>query len=261
MKILAVVSLLFFATQAFADLGGCVVYKAKYVLKNGQSVTGYLPLTGYDDYAYLDDRTKSNAYCSDKAFQQLLNRIFYQEQKKLEFGLFEKLDLVQFSQAASRNHYFTGGYAFTDSSSIRTIHLDSIRYTIFLQAKNAEWDYPEVGIQVLDVKTANMMREQKVVNQAGLSHPSMPGWPGSIYEHFFEQYDVLNYNKNISQAALEAKLAALSEQFYAPELRYIQSKGAMSAKQFEREKQRVVLPIILKLREEGIILIQRYMTC
>ncbi len=261
MKILAVVSLLFFATQAFADLGGCVVYKAKYVMKNGQSVTGYLPLWSYEDYSYLDEHSQSNAYCSDKAFQQLLNRVFYQEQKKLEFGLFEKLDLVQFSQAANRNHSIIHSYAFTDSGSIRTLHLDSIRYTVFLQAKNAEWDYPEVGIQVLDVKTANMMREQKVVNQAGLSHPSMPERPGSNYEHYFDQYDVLNYNKNISQAALEAKLAALSKTFYAPELRYIQSKGAMSAKQFEVEKQRVVLPIILKLRAEGIILIQRYMTC
>lgn len=261
MKILTIASLLFFAIQAFADLGGCVVYKAKYVMKNGQSVTGYLPLWSYEDYSYLDEHSQSNAYCSDKAFQQLLNRVFYQEQKKLEFGLFEKLDLVQFSQAASRNQPFSVGCAFTDSSSIRTLHLDSIRYTVFLQAKNAEWDYPEIAIQVLDVKTANMMREQKVVNHAGLSHPSMPEQPGSIYEYFFDEYAVLNYNKNISQAALEAKLAALSEQFYAPELRYVQSQGTMSGKQLKQEKQRVVLPIILQLREEGVILIQRYMTC
>lgn len=115
MKILTIASLLFFAIQAFADLGGCVVYKAKYVMKNGQSVTGYLPLWSYEDYSYLDEHSQSNAYCSDKAFQQLLNRVFYQEQKKLEFGLFEKLDLVQFSQAASRNQPFSVGCAFTDS--------------------------------------------------------------------------------------------------------------------------------------------------
>jgi hypothetical protein len=70
MKFILVAFLSFFyISHLRADLGGCVVYKAKYVLKNGQTVTGWLPISGYEDYASFDEGKQTNKYCGDLAFQ------------------------------------------------------------------------------------------------------------------------------------------------------------------------------------------------
>lgn len=54
-----------------ADLGSIVIFKAKFVLKNGQSFVGFYELGAVDNY---ESFRKKSPYCSDIGFQKLLNQ-------------------------------------------------------------------------------------------------------------------------------------------------------------------------------------------
>lgn len=254
--------MLLFSTQSYADLGGCVVYKIKYVLKDGSAQTGFLPLSGYDDFAYLDENTKTNKYCGDKEFQILINNIFYKQRNTLKFEIYTALHLVDFGRSANQAHSPNPvKCAFTDSSSVIQLHLDSIKYTIFLSAKAAEWNYPEVQIKLVDSETSLMMQKNTVVNYTILSHPPVLEKPGSKYMHEFEQYFVLNYNKNISLEDLKKEMHNISEEMYGPALAWITSQGIAKEKVPEPEKQNTQIALINRLRQKGIILIKIRTTC
>lgn len=93
MKKLLLLALLLplFAPSLKADLGSCVVYHAKFYLKNGLIFNGCFEVSGYGIDAYLDENG-SNGFCNDKG-------VFYQLKKKQrEFGrvpVFKNLHYVQ----------------------------------------------------------------------------------------------------------------------------------------------------------------------
>lgn len=257
MKLITLLMVLLFSFKAYADAGSCVVYKAKYVLKNGQSITGLLPLYGYEDYAYLDETTHTNKYCNDKAFQQLINTAFYVHQHKLTFDIYTALHLVRYGksaiQADNPNPYRC---VFTDSSAVTILNLDSIRYTVFLSAETAGWDHPDVGIVLVDSKTSRMMQENDVFNHCGLYHEPVLEQPGSDNYYEFDGYTVLNYNQNISITDLKSEMERISPNIYAPELKYLNSKDKNRLEIFQQEQKQVIAPIIQRLEQKGIILIQ-----
>ncbi len=259
---IALLVFLSFLPETYADLGGCLVYKAKYVLKNGQTVTGYLPLCGYGDYSYLNDATGSNAYCSDKEFQKLINRVFYKERHTLWFTVYKQINMVDPGDPARPGAY-SGSFkiAFTDSSSLVRLNLDSIRYTVFFNAKPGEWSYPETGIQVVDDRTAGMMREQAVFNATGIFKEPVLEQPGSKYYHEFDEYLVLNYDRELSHEALQKKMEKVAREIYAPEEKYLRSKAKNRLEVYEREKETVIQPLIDTLRREKIILVFVQQTC
>jgi hypothetical protein len=262
MRLFIALIILFFSTPSHADLGGCVVYKVKYVLKNGDFKTGYLPLYGYENHAYLDDQTKTNKYCDDLEFQKLINQLFYKQQKKLVFNIYTELHLIDFGKSAYQaDNPNSIACVFTDSSSMIHLNLDSIKYTIFLSTKSATWDYPEVQIQIMDTKTSLMMQQNKVINHTWLFHTPVLEKLQSKYTHEFDSYFVVNYNKNISLEDLKKELNEVSEKIYGPELNLINSKSKNKTQIFEQEKRNIVIPLIYQLRQKGIILIKVQSTC
>jgi len=74
-----------------ADIGSTIVYKAKFVLKNGSSFVGYLPISGYDENLDANGR---NEYCSDKAFQMMLIKHFSQNAEHQTFQVYDHIYLV-----------------------------------------------------------------------------------------------------------------------------------------------------------------------
>lgn len=257
-----VIILLLFSLEAYADPGGCVVYKVKYVLKNGSSHTGLLPLYGYEDYGYLNDQTKTNRYCNDKEFQKLINDVFYKQQKKLTFKIYTEIHLVNFGKSVKQaGSAYPMKFAFADSSTTVQLNLDSIKYTVFLSARPADWEYSSVPIQIVDRKTSLMMQQNEVINYTMLEHPPVPESPGSIYDYNFETYFVVNYNKNISLHELINEVDNISEKIFQPEIKFISSKHKNKSQILEKEKRRTVIQIIDELRKKDIILIQVFPSC
>ena len=180
----------------------------------------------------------------------------------LVFNIYTELHMVDFGRSVNQpDHSRSIECAFTDSLSVVQLNLDSIKYTIFLSAKPAEWQYPEVWIQIVDPKTSLMMQKNEVVNHTGLAHEPVLEKPGSRYMHQFQNYFVLNYNRNISLDDLNNEMNKISEKIYEPELRWIKSEHKARGKIFEQEKLNTVVPLIHLLRQKGIIIIEVQTTC
>lgn len=144
-------SCLFYAAL-HADIGGAVVYKAKFVLKNGSSVVGYLPTAGYDVHL---DSTGKNEHCSDKAFQIMLNQRFVNEPLKV----YNHIYVVHCGH--NNSEFFVGC---VDQSKIKTLTPKDIKYTVFLNAAYAQYDWFTMGIYELEPSIIEVIRLKPPVN-------------------------------------------------------------------------------------------------
>ncbi|MEZ4917787.1 MAG: hypothetical protein R2792_01680 [Saprospiraceae bacterium] len=119
-----------FSTNTFADYGTFFLYKAKFVLKNGEVLTASVPLSNYhyslDQFKHLD---------KDRAFQTLLNSYFFKGRNTLEFQVYTQLHTLRLPDASL--DAFASEFWFTDSASVQTLHLDSIRYTVLFRVEEA----------------------------------------------------------------------------------------------------------------------------
>lgn len=262
MKIIPFFLAMFLSMNAYADLGGCLVYKAKYVLKDGRTIIGLLPLLSYEDYSYLDDKTRTNRYCSDVEFQKLINNVFYAQRKTINFTIYKEIHLINFGKSASQKDCaYPIRCAFADSNSVIQLNLDSIKYTVFLSVKNADWQYVETSIQLFDNKTCQMLIKNESVNHAFLTHPPELEHPESIYYYYFDTYFVINFNKDISLHELNNEIKAMSKPLYEPEINYKNSIMKGQTQIFDHEKSHVVYSLIKNLRKKGIIMYRVQQTC
>ena len=262
MKIIPFLLAIFFSMNAYADAGGCLVYKVKYVLKDGRTITGLLPLLSYEDYSFLDDKTKTNRYCSDVEFQKLINNFFYTQQKTLYFIVYKEIHLLNFGKSANQKDYaYPLGCAFADSNSVIQLNLDSIKYTVFLSVKKADWNYVETSIQLFDNRTCQMLKRNEAVNHAFLTHPPELEHPKSIYYYHYDAYLVINFNKDISPQVLNDEIKAMSKQFYGPAIKYRNSLPKGQTQIYDQEKRSIIYPIINELRKKGVIMYRVQQTC
>ncbi len=260
MKLLCILLILFFSIHAYAGMGDYLVYKAKYVLTNGTTVTGFLPLFSDEDYSRLENNT--NKYCNDKSFQKLINTVFYRERHTLVFNIYTELHSVNYEMASYYQNYSNPiNCSFTDSSSVIQLNLDSIKYTIFLEAKPADWDW-SVDIEVIDRKTSLMMQNNSALSHTYLGYNQVSAFPDSIYHYNFDSYFAINYNKNLSLDDFMDEMEKVSEKIYAPDVKFLKStkKNQESFNVLQQKKQQVAIPLVKKLRQRGIILIQVHET-
>ncbi|MBN8678096.1 MAG: hypothetical protein J0M29_07705 [Chitinophagales bacterium] len=257
MKTLPILFFLLFPVFLYADAGGCVVYKAKFVLKNGNSVTASLPLSGYADYAYLNEKTGRNRYCADKAIQQLINRVFYRQSGKLTFDAYTAIYAVKYPANTGK----VPVCAFSDAASLVHLHLDSIRYTVFLDAKEAFWSYPEYEFLILDTPTSLRMQQETVAGTGWLNCASEPEPRNPGFTHYFNEYLVLNYQKNVSESALAETLEQIHDAFYKPERLLLSETDPKRRREREKAMQETRATIKAQLRAKGIILVEMYHLC
>jgi hypothetical protein len=262
MKFILVAFLSFFyISHLRADLGGCVVYKAKYVLKNGQTVTGWLPISGYEDYASFDEGKQTNKYCGDLAFQKLINHLYSTVYHTYDLTIFKRLDMLKLGKSANQSENPNpNNCVFTDSNSVVKLHLDSVAFTIFIKAKYAEWDYPQVGIEIFDSQTAQMMRDNDVICHTFFSHEPVPEEQNPTYMHLFDGYFVACFDKSISYLELQRELRQVSIKFYAFELFYVKNIKRTNRK-YENLKQEQRAPIFKALQKKGIVFFRVYEIC
>jgi len=179
-----------------ADIGSTVVYKAKFVLKNGSSFVGYLPITGYE--VYLDSNGR-NEHCSDKAFQAMLIKHFSQNSGKLLFHVYDHIYLVHRGQ---KDHVFYIGCV--DKTRIKALRVHDIKYTVFLDAAYATYDWHVYGIQEVDPSVIEAIRRRPPVNYEELLLNTTADEGTGHYACF------INFNPDISSSELYRLVSELS---------------------------------------------------
>lgn len=197
MKIILSFLFAFFLCSALrADVGSTVVYKAKFVLKNGSSLVGYLPIAGYD--VYLDSNGR-NEHCSDKAFQLMLIKHFSQNGDQPRFSVYDHIYLVHHSQ---KDRVHTIGCV--DKTSIQALRVRDIKYTVFLDAVYAPYDWYVYGIQEVDPSVIEVIRRSPPINYEELLLSTTEGEGMGQYACF------INFNPDISSSEFYRLVAELS---------------------------------------------------
>jgi hypothetical protein len=187
------VLLLFGAVPLRADIGSTIVYKAKFVLKNGSSFIGYLPISGYD--VGLDSNGR-NEHCSDKAFQLMLIKHFSLMGEK-HLDVYDHIYLVHHGQ---KNYVFYIGCA--DKTKVNSLRISDLKYTVFLDAAYAAYDWYVYGIQLVDPSVIDIIRHQPPVNYEQLLINGEEG--------FGEYASFINFNPDISSSELYQLVAEVS---------------------------------------------------
>ena len=187
--------ILLFCSTSQADLGSTVVYKAKFVLKNGSSFIGYLPISGYDESL---DSTRRNKHCSDKAFQLMLIKNFSPNTIYKDFQVYDCIHLVHIGQ---NDRGFNIGCV--DKTKIKTLQVQNIKYTVFLDAAYANYDWHVYGIQEMSPSVINIISHQNPVNYEELLF-NKDGYDTGDYACF------INFNPDISSSELYRLVAELS---------------------------------------------------
>ncbi len=173
------------ASEAYADYGSIILHKAKFVLKNGSSVTGYVPLSDYN--ISMEDYKDMHP---DKAFQKLINTYFFADRKTLQFQVFEQYNTL-ISPVASANP-LDKEFLYTDAASVHTLHLDSINYTIYISAEDKPcllWR----NIEVFAPGTVDLMAHDSV------QHFTTVNLFNS--DNYFVNAHIFCFNPNLSDAA------------------------------------------------------------
>lgn len=187
--------LLFGAVPLRADLGSAVVYKAKFVLKNGSSFIGYLPITQYD----MDlDSNGRNEHCSDKAFQLMLIKYF----SGLPEHRFDVYDHIYLVHRGQKNEVFYIGCA--DKTKVNSFRISDLKYTVFIEAAYAAYRWQVYGIQLVDPSVIELIRRQPPVNyeQLLINRGSETG--------FGDYASFINFNPDISSSELYQLVAEVS---------------------------------------------------
>jgi hypothetical protein len=187
---------LFFCSTLWADKGSTVVYKAKYVLKNGSSFVGYLPMSGYDISL---DSTGRNKHCSDKAFQRMLIKYCSENAGQKTFNVYNYIHLVHRGQ---KDGVFYIGCV--DKAKIMTLKASDIKYTVFLDVAYAGYDWQVYGIQEVDSSVIEVIRRRPPINYEELQMSTTEGEGMGKYACF------INFNPDISSSELYRLVAELS---------------------------------------------------
>lgn len=187
---------LFFCSVLKAEVGSTVVYKAKFVLKNGSSFVGYLPITGYDVYL---NSTRRNEHCSDKSFQMMLIKHFSHNEFEQSFKVYKNIYLVHCGQ--KYDAFYLGC---VDKTRINTLRVRDIKYTVFLDAEYARYDWYVYDIQEVDSSVIEVIRNQHPVNYEELQMDTTEG------EGMGTKACFINFNPKISSSELYHLIAELS---------------------------------------------------
>lgn len=128
--------------QLQADLGSCLVYQAKFYLKDGTIVKGGFEAHGYDSFSGLD-ANGTNAYCSDAGMLKLikiLQRRGYDNsgdgggQKKKDLGrvpVYKNLYYAEPRPFGKRTNIDPDIYGFSTAADIVFIDSNDISKVIF----------------------------------------------------------------------------------------------------------------------------------
>jgi hypothetical protein len=197
-------------------------------MKNEAVIIGYVPMSNYNvninDYKDIS---------KDKAFQKLINKYYFKELKTLEFKVFKKYKTLISSQKNAKPR--DGEFFYTDSASVCTLHLDSIKYTVYISGQ----DKPSLfwkQIEIFDSGTVTLM-DQRAPKYFTVSH---------LYEspNYFIDAHFFCFNSSLSKSEFDKIISDFGKRI-KPELRSDRSNYQGDVKALEKSG------IVIFFRAEG----------
>lgn len=194
------------SSQAKADLGSCVLYRAKFYLKNGDSFKGCFEISGYDDNATLDENG-TNRYCNNKGVSQLLKmkqRLGYDHDVSvLREGkdahktiVFKNLYYVRPTPRRKTTNTRLSTYGLVEPSDIVFIDSNDISKVIFWDAEYTKREWLTSEIIVGSKAMVDSIHQQKYWNSFEPSEAALD------FEYDNTNYCFYNYNAQINEAEL-----------------------------------------------------------
>lgn len=210
MNKMLLILLIFLPFVVLADLGSVVLFKAKFVLKNGQSFVGFYELGAVDNY---ESFRKKSPYCSDIGFQKLLNQ-------KATFNN-NKVNVIKEYYVEPKTNF-----AFSSNKQLLDLHLDSLKYTIFYNAFIPNFYFKEIN--VVEESVYDIIKNHKVIQyvnfcngnadanvlsfNTALSWKEVAKMTAGICEYLMNlQTNEKKYSQKVVRE-MEAKIKALEQQ-------------------------------------------------
>ena len=151
--LLTLISIACFINSLQADLGSCIVYQAKFYLKDGSTFNGCFEYSGYEKEAYFDRETESrNEYCNDEGvftlFKKLQKRMGESYQRRFPEGpsvsyveVYKNLEAIPLRSVGGQNRSTFKGYGFTAQKDIIMLDTSDIEKMVFWDATytKREW--------------------------------------------------------------------------------------------------------------------------
>lgn len=205
MKKVLLLILLFplFYSNLKADLGSCVVYHAKFYLKNGTVFNGCFEFSGYFEEASLDEKN-TNRFCNDKGVFELLKK-----KQREYYGLvvvYKNLYYVEPLPMRKRQDEEPPQYGFVTPSDIVLLDSSDIVQMIFWSAEYSKRYWLTSEIITGTTEMLDTLRHKKYWNSLVFT---TEGWESdtiSFQEYIdgpYGGYALYNYNPQINVAELK----------------------------------------------------------
>lgn len=224
------VLVIFWPVLLKADLGSCVVYQAKFYLKNGNTFNACFESRGYDKGSYLNDH-HTNEFCNDEGVFQLLK--YLQKNKRYSYSkdafvqqkadykkmvVFKKLETLVPQKRTKDAHYLHWQYGFVAKEDIIFVDSTEIEKMVFWSATYAKRRWLESEILVCSKELINTITEQKYWNEiyVTVNQKDTLNFSKSPNSMLMEGYHLINYSPNNNVQELQ-RLARLKLSFLTNE--------------------------------------------
>lgn len=288
MKKLSIIVLLvsYLIGNVSADMGSCVVYYAKFYLKDGTQFKGCFEIAGFDEAAVVDSNGL-NKFCTDEAVFELLKRIqrngcadcindggIQQQEDFGKIAIYKNLRYIQPKPLYKKNqpYYFFPTYGFVTEEDIVYVDSSEIEKTIFWEAKYSERDWLLSEIIVNDFSMVDSVNNLKywtsIVVDLDASNPDSLVYTNSDAMWGFRLINYSSKNNIVELKRLaQLKLApiikkgfyekALAEFGHSPNRNYSEEEERYFREKYQQRIQRIKR----WFWKRGIIMIKINGTC
>jgi hypothetical protein len=192
-----------FFQYAKADLGSCVVYYAKFHLKNGIFFNGCFEYPGYDEAARLDSNNR-NTFCHDKGVFQVFKTLAKNEGA---VTVYKNLHYVQVRPMRKKQEEMAL-FGFVESGDVMYIDSAQVSKIFFLKAEYSKrwWLTAELIIGskgMLDTLKNQRYRNHLLFSNEGLSPQADTIREDAWIDGPYTGYILYNYNAKINKAELK----------------------------------------------------------
>ncbi len=200
-----------------ADLGSCLVYEAKFYLKDGSFFNGHIEVAGYGEMSYLDENG-SNKYCSDTGMMALIkdlqgnqNILLSRDGGSQNIQDFDKLTVYKGIEEISPNplklnrrpYWSRNTLGFIDKDDIIFLDSTEVDKIIFWNARYAKRNWIYYELIPAPKSMVETVRTQQYWNN--LSIAKNPDTHILEYSEEFLEWgiEMINYNPKVNTIELK----------------------------------------------------------
>jgi len=200
-----------------ADYGPCVLYQAKFYLKDGTNFNGCFEVYGHEGEAYLDSEGK-NEFCNDKGmiklFKNLQSNQYYTAlndggiQNEADFGkvaIFKQIHYLNLKKRFENPHYELPYYGFIPKEEIVFLDSSEIEKIVFWDAQYSKRAWVGADFITCEKSSVETIKEEKYWNSitVGLDFIEEDSLIfGETDLGSMSGFQLFNYNEKINEAEL-----------------------------------------------------------